>query len=327
MNLISIFNQTVVYAVCVVMTSTRLAMKILYLGGKKRVTKGHVSYLIVPNLLQLVDCSTLCNLLHIPSEEGVDGSKFSLCSEHYGALYRKLNPPNNHCKTCNHLLQPTKARKCPNPSLIQKFLSDNHNFVGTITDNDRVCNTCYKSHLVIIKHATNSVESKDSDLAALIFQLKSQLPDLLTLKTAEELVSYTISLISIHVGEVLLDQDAMLLPDIHEMANNKLAELANVSNIEICPSHAISKALLRNHLSAALEPHMAYRCYAKKHGTVIYRHCGDLAFTVNKLLSKSRQQKQSSYQQTLKGICEKLNTKIHHTIEKKILKSHTKLRM
>lgn len=97
---------------------------------------------------------------------------------------------------------------------------------------------------------------------------------------------------------------------------------------KISPSHKLSKALLRNHLSAILEPHMAYRCYAKKYGTILYRYGGDLAFTVNKLLSQSRRLKhEKSFQQTLKSVCEDLNTKIHHTIEKKIDFNHSKLRI
>lgn len=37
---------------------------------------------------------------------------------------------------------------------------------------------------------------------------------------------------AIHLGEVLLDQDALLLPDIHEMFNNKLDELTRACNIQ-----------------------------------------------------------------------------------------------
>jgi len=271
---------------------------------------------------KLVDHSTLCSLLHIDLSMctlNKDGG-FPLCGDHYGILYRQLNPFQHNCKTCNKVLHDiSKARKCPNPSIIQKFLSDNHDFVQNISDTDRICNTCYKSQLVLIKHATNSVESMDSDLNALISQLKSQLSELTTIKTTEELVSYTMSFISIHVGEVLLDQGALLLPNIYEMFCNKLGEISKIYNIEVSPSNKITKVMLRNHLSAVLEPHMAYRCYAKRYGTIIYRHSGDLVFTANKLLSASRQQKEvNDFQQTLKNVCETLNTKLHHTIDKLI---------
>lgn len=177
---------------------------------KSNTKKRHVLYPIVVKFLQKELNWWIAPHCAIPLgnlQENLNVEGFSLCGEHYGALYRQLNPLNHNC---NKVLQDiTKARKCLHPSLIQKFLSDNHDFVGTITDNDQVCNTCYKSHLVLIKHATNSVESTDSNLAVSISQLKRQLPDLLTLKTADELVSYTVFLISIHVGEVLLDQDAL----------------------------------------------------------------------------------------------------------------------
>ena len=44
-------------------------------------------------------------------------------------------------------------------------------------------------------------------------------------ENSQELMTYTISLIAIHVGEVLLHQEALLLPDIYEMFCNKLGEL------------------------------------------------------------------------------------------------------
>ena len=57
----------------------------------------------------------------------------------------------------------------------------------------------YKSHLVTIKHVSNSVESKDSDL------------EVRKLGTVDEVVSYVVSYvlseIAIYVGEMLLAQD------------------------------------------------------------------------------------------------------------------------
>ena len=142
---------------------------------------------------QLVDYSRLCNLFNI-SEENSEYSnmkQFPLCSEHYGTLYKQLNPTNRNCRTCSKVITDTsKTRKCPNLSLIQHFLSDNQDFVGTIDEEDRICYTCYKSHLVTIKHVTNSVESKDSDLEALVFQIRSTLPEVQKLGTADEVVSY-----------------------------------------------------------------------------------------------------------------------------------------
>ena len=267
---------------------------------------------------QLVDYSRLCNLFNI-SEENSEYSnmkQFPLCSEHYGTLYKQLNPTNRNCRTCSKVITDTsKTRKCPNPSLIQHFLSDNQDFVGTIDEEDRICNTCYKSHLVTIKHVTNSVESKDSDLEALVFQIRSTLPEVQKLGTADEVVSYISSEIAIYVGEMLLAQDALLLPDVYEMFQNKVDKVTSVCNIPVSTSQ-ITTNMLRNNLSVILEPHMAYRCYAKKYGTVIYRHGGDLLFTLTKILSKSRRQNpEKSFQQKLSSVCNNLNSKIHHNIE------------
>ena len=266
----------------------------------------------------LVDQSTLCEIMHISGSdlELCEAQGFPLCSEHYGALYRKLNPFKRNCKTCNKaLLDITKARKCPNPTVVQKFLSENLDFDGTINDEDRICTTCYKSHLILIKHITQSVKSTDSDLTHKISELKSEMTDLLTIQSPEQLVSYTITSMAIHVAEVLLDQGAILLPDLYDKFTNKLEELAQLCKVHLDPSHRISKTMFRNYLSATLEHHMAYRCYAKKYGTILYRYGGDLTFTLNKLLSKCRQEKEKPFQQTLEDVCKKLNCKIHETID------------
>ena len=59
--------------------------------------------------------------------------------------------------------------------------------VGTNDEGDCVCNTCYKSHLLTIKHVTISVE--DSDLEALVFRIRSILPEVQKLGTADEIYS------------------------------------------------------------------------------------------------------------------------------------------
>ncbi len=77
-------------------------------------------------------------------------------------------------------------------------------------------------------------------------RLKKELPDSLTIKTVDELLIYTITLTAIYVAEVLLEQDALLLPDVHEMFTNTFADLAQVYKIQTNTSHKITKVLLLN---------------------------------------------------------------------------------
>ena len=55
----------------------------------------------------------------------------------------------------------------------------------------------------------------------MISQFKSEMPTLSTVQTAEQLLSYTSTLMAIYVAEILLDQGAMLLPDVYDMFNHK----------------------------------------------------------------------------------------------------------
>ena len=109
---------------------------------RKNNQKINISCLIVPipsKTTQLVDYSRLCNLFNIAQGnlEYSNMKQFPLCSEHYGILYRQLNPTSQNCRTCSKVINDTsKSRKCPNPSLIQQFLSDNQDFVGTTDEDD-----------------------------------------------------------------------------------------------------------------------------------------------------------------------------------------------
>ena len=89
--------------------------------------------------------------------------------------------------------------------------------VGTNDEGDCVCNTYYKSHLVTIKHVTNSVDYSDfsfSDKEVCYWRCIS----------LEQLMKYS----CIHTirnrdlcGEMLSTQDALLLPDIYEISKIK----------------------------------------------------------------------------------------------------------
>ena len=73
-----------------------------------------------------------------------------LCKEHYNVVYKSAFP--------------TQTK------LVDEHLKTSTGFEGNIRDNDRVCYTCYRSHLVIIQKIRSV--SNDSDLEELIDELQ-----------------------------------------------------------------------------------------------------------------------------------------------------------
>ena len=74
-----------------------------------------------------------------------------LCQRHYYMVYDMLPSKYTHCCTCNSTLRNVQKRVCPNPEVIQKYLTQNTGFEGSIPQDGRVCPACYKAHLIIMK--------------------------------------------------------------------------------------------------------------------------------------------------------------------------------
>ena len=87
-----------------------------------------------------------------------------LCKAHYHVLYNAVRHT-KYCRTCGRRLSPGGGRSCPNPKIIQEHLSQNTDFLGDISEQDLVCMTCYKSHLLGLRESKTT--STDSDMSAL----------------------------------------------------------------------------------------------------------------------------------------------------------------
>ena len=97
-----------------------------------------------------------------------------LCKRHYHVVYDTLQSRQKRCVTCGTRLKQSNHRPCPKPDIIQLHLQEMTGFEGEIHSQDRVCLTCYKSHLVILKD--NKPTSTDSDLKQLIDTYCQQIP-------------------------------------------------------------------------------------------------------------------------------------------------------
>ena len=78
-----------------------------------------------------------------------------LCNHHYYTVYNAVQPQQTNCPTCGISLKHVKPRQCPNAELIVEHLRDSAGFEGNLTSGDKVCYSCYKSHLVILQEGKN----------------------------------------------------------------------------------------------------------------------------------------------------------------------------
>ena len=90
-------------------------------------------------------------------------------------VYNETQERQEPCVTCQTALRrhsSSHVRVCPQPTIIQDYLKEHTGFDDTIKESDKVCYTCYRSHLVII--AQKSQCSTDSDLLQLITALSDR---------------------------------------------------------------------------------------------------------------------------------------------------------
>ena len=160
-------------------------------------------------------------------------------------------------------------------------------FTGKIYVEDHICYACYKAHLVIIKLTNNTTDSSDQDLFALIQQLKAELNNEGEICTQEQAVSRAVHSSAILVGETLLEQNAILLPEVFDYFVSTYNTISQ-GMVQQRSLHSIANPTwLLSQLSALLEQHMSYRCSVKKYGTVLYHYGGDLLHALNVSLGQS----------------------------------------
>ena len=134
-----------------------------------------------------------------------------------------------------------------------------------------VCFVCYKSHLQILKEAKSL--STDRELQDQIKLTKSNVLQVCEVKNIENAISRAMSLTTIEVGEALLNQEALLLPAVHESFVTKVsacvqeANLGHVSDLK----ETFSTRWVLSNLTSSLQHHLSYACKIKKCGTVMYR--------------------------------------------------------
>ena len=107
-------------------------------------------------------------------------------------------------------LKNAPVRSCPNSNLINKYLLEQTGFEGNLTNNSKVCFSCYKCQLEILKET--SLSSTDTDLSQLITSLNSQQT---AVKCAKDVIDTAMHHTSIFVAEFLLQGESLLLSTAH----------------------------------------------------------------------------------------------------------------
>ena len=161
-----------------------------------------------------------------------------------------------NCKTGGKRLRDfNKSRSVPEPELLQHFLNTNTEFKDTFHPNDCVCYACYKSNLSIVKHIKNLAISTDTDLKDLLLSIKQSLPRLSEIKSWDDAVDYTVGSLAVTVGEALLKQSAVLLPQVYVTFKSELDSVIRQCQVHTEGQDIPTSTWLRSCLSSLLKHH------------------------------------------------------------------------
>lgn len=187
-----------------------------------------------------------------------------LCKSHYHLVYNALQSRQKRCATCGSHLKQSNHRPCPKPDIIQLHLQEMTGFEGEINSHDRICLTCYKSHLVILKK--NKPISTDTDLKQLIDTYCQQIHSTEQIITTQDVINIAMVKTLVTVATVLLENRAMLLPHIHSLFTNYAKDLAKTEDLqEPQELTTLSSRWVLSELTAKLQHHMVYSCKVRKY--------------------------------------------------------------
>ena len=115
---------------------------------------------------------------------------------------------------------------------IQGYLAEKTGYEGTLNECDKVCFSCYKSHLQILKHSKGN--SVDTDLAEIIQVVKC---NTMHLNSVDDAINKAMSMTTVHVGEAPSRQEGwavegLLLPDVHAFFLGEMKACVNIHTSE-----------------------------------------------------------------------------------------------
>ena len=196
--------------------------------------------------------------------------KTPLCESHYKQLHRLLHRDDSmysgkQCCTCNARIH-GMSRHCPNPKIVQQYLSQNSDTDIPITENDYICTSCYNFHLLIVQNAES--QSTDSELKEL---LSSQQ---LWNESYPPHIAVALKEVINRVGAVLLRNLAVLFPDVYRCFLMLVNTTSTPTEMEISDSDT-TKTFPKRYLFACITSFFGKNivCQSKQrqYGVLMYR--------------------------------------------------------
>ena len=132
-----------------------------------------------------------------------------LCKRHYHIVYDLVQPSKQVYVVL--LVEPHRELITTQILERQEYLRKHTDFDGHILQNDKVCHTCYKSHLIILQ--TSKCHSTDADLEQLINDLSKQLSSF-TVGSEKDVANNAMNATALKVAKLLL---VILLPTIKDI--------------------------------------------------------------------------------------------------------------
>jgi len=129
------------------------------------------------------------------------------------------------CSTYNISLHNKTSRACPDANRVKKYFENTGHQIEIFTDS-KVCFACYKCRLQILKN--ESIVGTDTDLHGIISDLTTSREARSKASTIDESINLAMTHTSVYVGLVLLANESMLLPSIHNLFFDKFKK--NCSN-------------------------------------------------------------------------------------------------
>ena len=242
-----------------------------------------------------------------------------LCISHYHIVYHAIRPRQRSCQTCGANLRHETSRPCPNAAFIKKHLQDNAAFEGNLEVDDRVCFSCYKSHLIILQNEKQN--SYDSDLRSLLENISRKITATNSPSTLLQVRELALDKTVLYVGEELLNGMAVILPDAVDYFQQACNDNSLDSQHQLGAEPKVSSIWLLGNLTNALQQHLEYSCAARKYGVLMYRSGVNLAPLLQRSLYQLRQHKKKDptnveFQKVLDGINNKILEQCQHFLTK-----------
>ncbi len=213
-----------------------------------------------------------------------DGKLVPLCQVHYKQVHRTINPQvymHEKCFTCSANIKGS-YRHCPNTVAIKNHFCQVSDMDLNITENDKICKSCYNSHLEII--ANFKQNSHDYELSILLNNIypafTSVFPEYIRCGLVKDAIQ--------KLGDILLRKVVILLSELYEIVinaiMNKVSEM-NLTHSEHQVRHEMPKRCFLSTLLNFFGKHLTCCCTQQYIGVLLYRPGTDLLDCLSKALS------------------------------------------